>query len=83
MRFTFWAVGVPFLLGALQALLSTPHNGAPFGAAIALVTAVWFFAGCGATFVYWMVRLVRHAWSDGRRQATPVEPSDKIFGRIS
>lgn len=62
MRFTFWSVGAPFALAGIQAFMSGPHNGAPLGAGVALVTVIWFCVGVPAAVVYWIVRLVRVAW---------------------
>jgi hypothetical protein len=62
MRFTFWAVGVPFALAAIQAAMSSQGHGAPLGAPVAVVTVGWLLVGVPAAVVYWVVRLVRVAW---------------------
>jgi hypothetical protein len=62
MKFTFWAIGVPFGLAAIQAAMSSPGHGAPLGAAVAVVTVGWLLVGVPAAVCYWVVRLVRVAW---------------------
>ena len=78
MKVTFWSVGVPFGLAAIQAAMSSPGHGAPLGAAVALITVIWLCAGVPAAIGYWIVRLARRAWRDGTPQASP-RPSGWIY----
>jgi len=78
MKFTFWAVGCPFLgIGVLFIINGGPHA-QPAYPALAGLFAVWFWGGLPATFIYWLVRVVRHAWRDGTPQ-TPTRPAGWIY----
>ena len=76
MRLTFWAVVFPFMLAAVQWAMSSPVDGAPLGAAVAGITAIWFVCGLPVCAVYWLVRLARRAWRDGSPRAVPSVKAD-------
>jgi hypothetical protein len=90
LKFTFYC----YLPAALiLALCYVNYN---YGAAVPNVGLVWLFglfllmAGTFVAGIYWLVRLVRHAWGNGSaaHQAPPSieysEPdSGRIFGRLN
>jgi hypothetical protein len=90
MKFTFWSVGLPFLLVGLQLAMRSPADRLPFGVGFSLALTVWFWCGVPCAILYWIVRLVRHAWGNGGA-AQPAQPaieysepdSGRIFGRLS
>jgi hypothetical protein len=90
MKFTVYC----YLPGAL--LLALCYFNYNYGAKIPNVALVWLFglfllmAGTFLAGIYWLVRLVRHAWGNGgaAHQAPPSieysEPdSGRIFGRLN
>jgi hypothetical protein len=90
MRFTFFAVVLPFLLNGLEFVLRSPGNGLPFGLLISLVITLWFWGGVVVTPLYWLVRVARRAWGDGAAAPAP-EPAinstgpdtGRIFGNLN
>ena len=83
MRFTFWAIGAPFLLVALAKLLYTPGDRGTLLAMIAGFSSIWFFVGIPCVLVYWIMRVARRAWRDGSAPAASEPESGRIFGRLS
>ena len=75
MRFTFWAVGAPLLLGLVAALFSLDKSLTSLAGLTALVWGPWFLIGCPVVAVYWTVRLVRYAWRDEPRPDVASEPT--------
>lgn len=60
MRFTITMLGGSLLLVFLSTLSPVLK---PFG----MIGALWFFVSIPSTILYWVVRLVRRAWGEGRR----------------
>lgn len=78
MKFTFWAVGLPFLAIGVLFLMNGVHSVSPAHPGMAGLFALWCGCGAPATVIYWIVRLVRRAWGDGDRQAT-ARPAGWIY----
>ncbi len=78
MKFTFWAVIVPFLLFGLDLIVEGKPHGFFHWSTTQNIAGIWFWCGLPLTVIYWIVRLVRHAWGDGDRQATP-RPAGWIY----
>lgn len=90
MKFTFYC----YLPGAL--LLALCYVNYNYGSNVPNVGLVWLFglfllmAGTFVAGIYWLVRLVRHAWGNGGA-AQPAQPaieysepdSGRIFGRLT
>jgi hypothetical protein len=78
MKFTFWAVGAPFVLAVFAAVMSYPsHGGGPWGITT-MIWGPWLLVGIPATVIYWIVRLARRAWRDGVPQGSQ-RPSGWIY----
>lgn len=67
MKFTAWALGPPFLLAIYHLVVygAAKHRGPMYPHEA--ITGVWVLVGFPATFLYWVVRLIRRAFSDGSR----------------
>jgi hypothetical protein len=90
MTFTFWSVVVPLLLCGVGSFLAPQPIGLYPRHPIFSLGAFWFWCGVPCAVLYWIVRLVRHAWGQGSA-AQPAPPSieysepdsGRIFGRLS
>lgn len=78
MRFTFWAVGAPLLLALVSLLFAIDRSTMPIAGLLGMIWLPWVWVGSPATVVYWVVRLVRHAWRDGS-SPKPARPTGWIY----
>lgn len=89
MRFTWYAVVLPFLVLGVEFALRSAADPLPFGVGLSVLLTIWFWCGVACAVVYWFIRLVRFAWRDGRavesaqagRELSEIEPG-RIFGRL-
>jgi hypothetical protein len=63
MRFTFWAIGAPLLVLFLVFAIGGHDQLSRDLAWLAVPAGFWFWCGLPVAVVYWLVRLVRFAWS--------------------
>lgn len=90
MRFTWYAVVLPLLLNLILYFLYPANgNGWP-GGPLWKLTALWVAFGTPCASVYWLVRLVGHAWQDsGAAQPAPIvsessaPDTGRIFGQLN
>jgi hypothetical protein len=90
MKFTWYAAVLPLSLNFILYLLYPPSGHGWPGGPLWQITALWCAFGVPLTMLYWIVRLVRHAWGQGSA-AQPAPPaieygepdSGRIFGRLS
>ena len=63
MRFTFFAVGVPFCMALYQVAFTNHHVNMRHMGGFDLLMGTWLLIGIPCAVVYWLVRVIRHAWS--------------------
>lgn len=90
MRFTFWSVGLPSLIVLAVIIVGGVHDPTRLLGSFNGPLAIWIIVGFPLTVIYWIVRLVRHAWDQGRASA-PADPeinstgpdTGRIFGNLN
>jgi hypothetical protein len=65
MKFTFWAIGAPFLVIGLNVAIYFPHTPPISASFFMLMAVIWFWVGIPATLIYWVARIWRRGTHDG------------------
>jgi hypothetical protein len=67
MKFTLWAICPPLALFIGAALAGVPDPKNTGAGMLGLFALFWLWAAGSITVIYWIVRVVRRAFSDGSR----------------